>query len=726
MIRRPEPDTMTGMQASGLLRALAIAGVVGIAAFTQVTAVAAPGPAQIGEWTEAFEEGGATQERCAPDPSGPEGQKICKPTAVSASVLSDGRVWYADGLNGTESWRYSSGEFGTRTRNSASRVLDLRSGEPGWTTPTPAWGGGTNSRIDAGSSFGDDPWGTLGGPGRPGDGLTGSSWGALGGAEQNPTDPPDDVQDNDLELFCSDVGQLPDGRVLITGGTDWYYEPGLLDRDRGDPEDFGIPELEGLRLTRIFDPSTNAYTQVGDMKFGRWYPTVVTLPDGNVSVFSGVTKVFKDAQLSQVRRTETFDVDTGVWTENYTGPASETSLPLVPRMMLMPNAKILYSGAGQMWNPFGEAADQATWGLQRFWNPATSEWETIGLGPFAPRGGAAQVLLPMDAPYDRATVMDVGGTVLLGTPGSYVGTPITTLTSVTADGELTNSRTGDLNNRRWYSSAVTLPTGEVLAVSGGDKDGLIGAGLELPVHQAELYDPATGRWTPMASAARDRTYHNSAVLLPDGRVLVGGHAPFPAGVAPFNGTPHDVIPGVTANNDRDASFEVFSPPYLFRGPRPAIGGVQRGVAWDETFTIRTPDAANISEVVLSRLPSPQHVTDSDARTLRLIFSRDQGTITAIAPPTTEPKGSAVAPPGYYYLFLIKDSPDGPIPSVARIVHLGSTSDSTPTSPIYASDEPPPPDTSIGATEPTDTSYPSNPPPLPDAITSPSRFEGLGV
>ncbi|MEX2554125.1 MAG: galactose oxidase-like domain-containing protein [Actinomycetota bacterium] len=685
----------------------------------QLGAVAAPlpGPEVIGQWTAPFEEGGAGQERCVQDPAGPDGQMICKPTAVNAGVLPDGRIWYADGLAGTESWRYSSGELGTRLRNSQSRVLELTDGTPSWLSLTQS---GNNTAIAPGSTLGDDPWGNLGAPGRPGDGRVGSLWGTLGGPARNPSDPPDDPQANDLDFFCSDQAQLPDGRLLIAGGTDYYNEPRVLDRDEGDAADLGFPEVEGIRATRIFDAATNTYRQVGDMKFGRWYPTAVTLPDGSVSVFSGATKVAKNTQMSQVLRTETFDAATDTWTENYTGPSSETSLPMVARVMLMPNGKILYTGAGQMWTPAGWAIDEALWGFQRSWDPQTSRWTMHGLAPFGARNGAAQVMLPLEPPYDRGTVMDVGGTLFLPTPGSYVGTPITTLTTLDGGGNITNARTGNLNHGRWYSSAVTLPTGEVLAVSGADRDAVVTSGLERPIREAELYDPETGTWKRMASAGRDRTYHNAAVLLPDGRVLVGGHAPFPLGAPPFAITAHDVAPGITANNDRDSSFEVFSPPYLFRGPRPAIGGVQRGIAWGEGFTIETPDAGSISEVVLSRLPSAQHVTDSDARTLRLSLTATDGALTAIAPPSNAPGASAIAPPGYYYLFIMKDTPAGPVPSVARIVRLGAQSDPAPTSPLFSSDDPPPPDTSLGAPPLETSNYLNPPPPPPGSGTTDAR------
>ena len=57
-------------------------------------------------------------------------------------------------------------------------------------------------------------------------------------------------------------------------------------------------------------------------------------------------------------------------------------------------------------------------------------------------------------------------------------------------------------------TATLLPSGQVLVVGGGSA-------------QAELYDPASGVWTPTASLATPRSYH-TATLLPSGEVLVAG------------------------------------------------------------------------------------------------------------------------------------------------------------------------------------------------------------
>ena len=75
-------------------------------------------------------------------------------------------------------------------------------------------------------------------------------------------------------------------------------------------------------------------------------------------------------------------------------------------------------------------------------------------------------------------------------------------------------------------------------------------------------------------------------------------------------------------------------------------------------------------MLLIKTPSPQHVIDPDQRTLELPF-------TATGPETLEvdaPPTGVAAPPGYYYLVVNRKTDQGPVPSVARMVHVGTTSD----------------------------------------------------
>ena len=662
-------------------------------------------PDVVGQWTAPFEEGGAGTPRCAPsDENDPDGFVVCKAVAQAAAVLPDGRVVYWNGLEGTENASPGPLPLGTLppvSRDSQTRVLDLRSGTPAFTVPTQARGGQSNDNIGERSAGArgvpentDNAFGQAGVPGRPGDGLVGSLAGAAGVPEQQPTSPPDDSAANDGDMFCADLVSLADGRVIAVGGTDWYQEPALMDRNNGDPADVGVTELEGLPNSNIFDPETNTWSPGARMKYGRWYPGLVELADGKVLVTGGTTKLIKATQLSQVRRTETYDPATDTWTENYTGFASENSLPQMPRLVLAPNGKVFYAAVGQMWGPFGQAADEATYALQQFFDPQTKQWEIAGLSPLGARSGAAVVPLPMKAPYDSMTLLTFGGT-LGPPPGSWIpATPFATLTDITADGSVTNTLTGNLNHGRWYSSGVALPDGTVLAVGGADKDEVVDPGTEIPVKVPELYDPATGTWTEVAAHTRDRTYHNSALLLPDMRVLLGGHTPLPA----HYGGPNQDQGGPFANNDKDSSFEVWSPPYLFRGERPSITSAPAGVAHGETFTVGTPQAGDIESVQLIKTPSPQHIIDSEQRILELPFSTTgDGSLEAVAPPT-----GVAAPPGWYYLIVNRKTVEGPVPSVARMVQVGLGSNPTEALQPFADDAPAPVGGSATPTEDTST------------------------
>lgn len=689
---------------------------------TAHTALAGPGadPSVVGAWSEPFEEGGADTPRCElvpSDTSGDPRERLqCKPTAVTAAMLPDGRLLYGNGLEDFENAEEGALlSVSPESRNSRTRVLDMRDGTPEWSTPEQNETDGTNPRIVEGRTSDDclseAPLGVAGVPGRPGDGFVGSLAGQAGLPAAEPTCSPDDAADNDGDLFCGDIVQLADGRAMLVGGTDWYNEPSVLERADGDPANVGLVELEGLQSARIFDPERDRWDATTPMKFGRWYPAATTLPDGQVAVHGGVAKLIKSSQLSQVLRTEVYDPATATWEEQYTSTASEKSMPLIPRTFLAPNGKLFYTGDGQTFGPMGQAIDQATWGQQAFFDLDTDQWETANTT--IPRGSPAVVSLPMQAPYDEMTILRAGGT-LGPTPGSYLASDTTRLVTLTADDRAEEVAGPALNHARSFSQAVALPTGEVLLNGGGRQDHVLAPGMELPVRQPELYDPEANTFTALAPSARDRTYHHSAVLLPNGQVLTGGHSP----IAALYGPQRDVAPGVTANNDNDPSFELYNPPYLFRGDRPHIDSVRSGIAWGEEFDIATEDAGEVSSVMLMRMPSPQHVMDNDTRSLRLPFTADGGNLRAVAPPD-----GVAAPPGYYYLFVNRDGEGGEVPSVARIVHIGGKSD------LGEAIEPMGPETvegfaADGATPTEDNTILNNPPNPNEAPTVPGEPDPL--
>ncbi|TMC49224.1 MAG: DUF1929 domain-containing protein [Chloroflexi bacterium] len=607
---------------------LAAAAITPLAAAS--TQAAATAQAQVGSFSEPFQEPGLPS-GSTPCTAQDSRAGRCVPTAVSAAVLADGRILYWNGLEGSERSSASTTlQFGAVAASDQSRILDLA--RRSWAKPSPVDGGGTNPPPD------------LLLPGTP------------------------YTQGSSDALFCSALTQLADGRVMATGGTDYYDEPGIPGTD------LGVSELQGLKNTRIFDPASGRWSQSGQMKVGRWYPSTVTLGDNSVFVASGVTKLIKPAYSdapansgTNVTQTETYDPKSGSWT--YNGPAADHSLPLFPRLHLLPDGKVYYDAGGQTFNPDGQSYDEATWNIAAVYDPATKTWTNLdipGIGTDYPgfKGSTFSIMLPLTSPYSSASFLSAGG-VFGTTPGSYVANDASTVTTIDVSGghdKLSTRQTGNLQNRRWYSTGVVLPDETVMAFSGAQQDGVVGPGYEIPVHQAELFNPETNTWTAMASGHRDRTYHNTAELLPDGSVLVGGHSPIPNGY----GTQGSVPGGVTANNEKDPSFEIYYPPY-FAAQRPTIARAPAALGYGSAVTIATSDAASISKVVLARNTSITHLVDGDQRTVELpVVGRSHSTVTVMVP-----TNRAVLPAGPYLLFVDKRSGSSLIPSTAVQTFVGA-------------------------------------------------------
>lgn len=576
-----------------------------LAAFLLAFGLAAPSsartgtPDNAGEWTRPFEEDAGVP-RCQ---SASSGSRLCKPVAQAAAVLPDGRVVYFEGV---ESYGGGRGSGSPEPSGAGhSRALDLRTGEAQFARP--------ELRLDesAHPGPGDSSEDAPGAPGLPKSFVLPEMGGDPGGSVD--TSPDEGV------LFCSDLTTLSDGRVLVAGGNGPAGPPGR----GGEVPNAGL--VEGRQSARLYDWRTDTWRSAAAMNHPRHYPGVVELADGKVLVAGGVSRAISGTESLGVRRTETYDPAADSWTENHTGPESETALPLQPRLFLAPNGKVFYNGVGELWGSAGQGVDQALYGMQRFFDPRTKQWEAVGPSPYGARSDAFEIPLMLDPPYDQMTLLTVGGT--LGGVGG-AGMHLATVTTVDRLGNFFANRTAEMRHPRWSPSGVLLPDGGVFVVGGAYKDEVTSPGV--PVTAPELYNPYKGEWREMADQARDRTYHHSALLLPDMRVLVGGHAPAVTAAGAEGAQ-------LFSAGEPDASFEIWSPPYLYRGDRPKITRVQAGIAFGQRFPLGTPEAGDIEAVVLLRTPSPQHGSDSDQRGLLLEFERTGSTmLTVKAPPTAWP------------------------------------------------------------------------------------------
>jgi hypothetical protein len=148
------------------------------------------------------------------------------------------------------------------------------------------------------------------------------------------------------------------------------------------------------------------------------------------------------------------------------------------------------------------------------------------------------------------------------------------------------------------------------------------------------------------------------VLLPDGRVLIGGHAPIATGYA-FQSDAGSAA-GLS-KPEADSSFQIYSPPYLSYGPRPKIQDMSNHTGSNQWLDIDTDGRAD--KVVLVRNPSMTHLTDGDQRTVELVTKGKSGDVKAFVP------GPNVVPPGPYMVFVERSVTVGGatklVPSVSR-------------------------------------------------------------
>jgi hypothetical protein len=190
--------------------------------------------------------------------------------------------------------------------------------------------------------------------------------------------------------------------------------------------------------------------------------------------------------------------------------------------------------------------------------------------------------------------------------------------------------------RRHLNSTI-LPDGQVLVTGGTRGAGFVDVNPADAVKAAEVWDPATGVWTTLASNSLMRVYHSVSLLLPDATVLHGASG--------------DAL-AIQPNGDIDSvppqrNHEVFSPPYLFKGARPTISAAATSVTYSETFEVSTPNAAQITAVRWIRLGSVTHAFDAGQRANTLEFER---AVTGVQ--VTAPSDAFQAPPGFYMLFIL--------------------------------------------------------------------------
>ena len=453
-------------------------------------------------------------------------------------------------------------------------------------------------------------------------------------------------------LFCSGHTLDADGGIFVAGGTLLYslfeaatqttvnYIYGMPNVTRYSAASGTWSRGENLRGTG----------QTGSIM--RWYGTVTRLSDARMLVSSGY-----ELAAVQVRRPNQ-PVEHHAGTQNRSievmlpngGGSVVSTHNETPREVWNPD----YTHAFQM--PYGPPLVPANTilmfgdaGVPVYFfpdQPQGGRWLTLSGAPRpgtrstdAANHGTASVLLPMRANnfewgYANGSVLQAGGG-----RESQMERSIDFFEIATA----TWGQGIDLGVRRRYPASVVLPDGKVMLVSGYD------ATYANPyirnAHYLDLRPPASFT-TGAAASGETRGYHNLALLLPDGRVLIAGGR----------------SRGETGPEDEKPTFRYLLPPYLALGQsRPVITAAPATIGYGSGFTLGV-SGGPVSEVVLMGLGSMTHAFDMNQRYIQLAAA-PQGNA---AVQVTGPANVQTAPPGHYMLFVLNQNR---IPSVARFVRV---------------------------------------------------------
>jgi Domain of unknown function (DUF1929) len=165
-----------------------------------------------------------------------------------------------------------------------------------------------------------------------------------------------------------------------------------------------------------------------------------------------------------------------------------------------------------------------------------------------------------------------------------------------------------------------------------------------------LYHPASNSFSWAADSVTGRDYHSGGILLPNGSVLtLGGN--------PLYGNKQDTTPQ-TFNTEIDVYF----PPYMFAGARPTIESAPKVMALGRSYVIKVSQAGSIRDLRLMRPDNPTHVTDVNQRSIAVSFTRiGHGELRI-----TLPSNPNLTPPSYYMLFATNTKG---LPSTASWVRI---------------------------------------------------------
>jgi Domain of unknown function (DUF1929) len=474
--------------------------------------------------------------------------------------------------------------------------------------------------------------------------------------------------------FCAGQCTLPDGTVFVAGGQDQYgaMEQATTAQDviaNWFASVVGGSNEGAQKDIHTYDPAADVWMRWPEMPEGRYYPTCLILDDGTAFVASGLSNlqrwVFSGANWC---KTDTFEIRTAGKLLFRQPPQKFMPADQYAIIRLLPGCRHLFVHIDTASYLFDLDAASFIPGAE-FMPPG------VGMQTYPMQTG--HVLLPQKE-GDAPRILIVGGSTATGFDyDTHSDAPavqdafIFEYNAASPTDSHWRSTKGKPNSARLLSDTVLLPDGTVFVVNGISVGAA--AGHSGPtVGTAEIFDPVAETFTLASppSAAHPRAYHATAILLPDARVAIAGNT------AAYN-------PGEIPAPVDDQSIEIYYPPYLNSGPRPATpANLPSSVDYGSTLTIPNAATPVIDAVMMMRPCAVTHSVDMDQRAVQLVVTPANGRANLNI---SIPSDRSLAPPGPYMFFFLARG----IPSVATFIFVGVPA------PPSGGDSVPPPDCAAG-------------------------------
>ncbi|KAL6213563.1 hypothetical protein ACLB2K_013010 [Fragaria x ananassa] len=425
------------------------------------------------------------------------------------------------------------------------------------------------------------------------------------------------------DTWCSSGAVNPSGSLVQTGGSN-----------------------EGEKRVRVFNPcATCDWKEIQNgLVNRRWYATDHILPDGRQIIIGGRGEF----------NYEFYPKSAGSMTALNLPFLQETSDGAAIENNLYPFVFLNVDG-----NLFIFANNRAIL-FDYVAGKVVKTYPTIPGGePRSYPSTGSAVLLPLKSTKGQATEAEV--LVCGGAPkGAFVkalkGTYMDALKSC-ARIKITDPNPAwvmeDMPLARIMGDMTLLPNGDVLIINGAGQGA---AGWDIgrqPVLTPVVYKPENvvgSRFVQQNPSAIARMYHSTAVLLRDGRVLVGGS------------NPHNRYEFSNVLFPTELALEAFSPSYLdaqFASLRPSIisPGSQVRLGYGRSLAVRFSITGTIAlNSVSVTMVSPSFTTHSFAMNHRLVVLASEK-VKALKNSTfevqvTTPASGNLAPAGYYLLHVV--------------------------------------------------------------------------